>query len=125
MFLARLLRLTSLPDFYMDIMKHEQYPGNPHLERKRGDDIGDEAEILLEEDRTRKELEKAQKKTRKAEREVQTLEQRLEMLSAKKRALAVLRTLADDEESCRYAMSRLSELASQGKLTTASRRQSS
>ena len=97
-------KLTRTPDFYIDVMKHEQYAGKPEvsLKRKRIEDMDNDAELLLEEARVekelgeahtevleaRKKLSEAHKKISEAETKAQTLQERLKTLAAKKQALA-------------------------------------
>lgn len=70
-------------------MKHEKYPGKPasSLKRKRVDDLDDEAEVLIEEVRVKKELEDARKVVVEAKLQVKKLEERLEMIAQKKQEL--------------------------------------
>ena len=76
-------------------MKHEQYPGKPEvsLKRKHIEDMDDDAELLLEEVRIRKELGEAvqevleaRKKVEEAEQKASTLQNELDELETKKYA---------------------------------------
>ncbi|KAI5365502.1 hypothetical protein Slin14017_G053920 [Septoria linicola] len=81
--------IEQLKDFYIDLIKHEKYPGKPgsSLKRKRVDDLDDEAEVLIEEACVKKELEEARKVAIEAELRVKKLEERLEMIAQKEQEL--------------------------------------